>query len=273
MNNEGMHRNLYVVSPEGELSVEVGFLENDLRMERKAFQDIPVMLENIPSYWEVEGGAPGLPPASSYEFTVKPDGTAEGDIHSFEVAIHEGDDIRDIPVQVLIADAPLVCEAEQADKVTGEVLPVIVNEASGAKVMRFEGHGALSFDCTTGREAKYALWMLARCDADSSVALNLTIDGRMRALSLRVTDGGHDWSDTVHAHTKRFRHYDEQHIHWKWYRIPDVQLSSGEHRLVLSAKGGAHLDALMLLPQTDVMDRAAMNLFQNYNYAPWRNPM
>ncbi|MGD8241065.1 MAG: hypothetical protein PVH68_21105, partial [Armatimonadota bacterium] len=61
--------------------------------------------------------------------------------------------------------------------------------------------------------------------------------------------------------------------HWSWYRIPDVQLASGEHRLLLSAGKGAHFDALVLLPQTDVMDRAAMNLFQNWNYAPWRNPL
>ena len=43
-------------------------------------------------------------------------------------------------------------------------------------------------------------------------------------------------------------------------------------RSTLSAGAGSEWDALLLLPQTAEMDRAAMNLFQNYTYAPWRNP-
>lgn len=109
--------------------------------------------------------------------------------------------------------------------------------------------------------------------------MKLVLGGRLRphgeARDLRAAAmiGFTDWTDPKRAHTKMFAHYGEQYGHWSWYRIPDVQLASGEHRLLLSAGAGAHFDALVLLPQTDVMDRAAMNLFQNWNYAPWRDPL
>ena len=81
-----------------------------------------------------------------------------------------------------------------------------------------------------------------------------------------------DWTDPGAAHTKMFAHFGEQYGHWSWYRIPDVQLTKGKHRLTLEAEAGAQFDALLLLPQDPAMDRAAMNLFQNWNYAPWDNP-
>ena len=82
-----------------------------------------------------------------------------------------------------------------------------------------------------------------------------------------------DWTARNRASAKMFAFYGEQFGHWAWYRIPDVQLSAGKHRLTLAAAKGACVDALALLPQTPVMDRAAMNLFQNWNYAPWQNPL
>jgi len=51
-----------------------------------------------------------------------------------------------------------------------------------------------------------------------------------------------------------------------------VTLTPVKHRLSLSAGKGTWLDALALLPQDNTMDRAAMNLFQNWNFAPWHNP-
>jgi hypothetical protein len=82
-----------------------------------------------------------------------------------------------------------------------------------------------------------------------------------------------DWTNPRYAHTKMFAHFGEQYGHWSWYRIPDIELQAGEHRLTLGAKAGAQFDALILLPQNPEMDRAAMNLFQNWNYAPWDNPI
>jgi hypothetical protein len=82
-----------------------------------------------------------------------------------------------------------------------------------------------------------------------------------------------DWSDPNTAYTKMFAFFGEDYRHWSWYRIPTVDLKAGDHRLTLGARAGAQLDALMLLPETDAMDRAAMNLFMNWNYAPWEDPM
>jgi hypothetical protein len=70
-----------------------------------------------------------------------------------------------------------------------------------------------------------------------------------------------------------FAFFGEQFAHWSWYRIPDLELGQGTHRLTLSAEAGAQFDVLVLLPQNPTMDRAAMNLFQNWNFAPWQNPL
>ena len=70
-----------------------------------------------------------------------------------------------------------------------------------------------------------------------------------------------------------FAHYGEQFAHGSWYRVPDVKLTKGKHRLTLAAGKGATFDALLLLPQTPAVDRAAMNLFLNWNFAPWHNPL
>jgi len=104
--------------------------------------------------------------------------------------------------------------------------------------------------------------------------MRLTLDkGKPRDLRAMAMIGFTDWTDPRRAHTKMFAHYGEQYAHWAWYRIPDVQLAKGSHRLTLAAGAGASFDALLLLPQTPTMDRAAMNLFLNWNYAPWQNPL
>jgi hypothetical protein len=63
-----------------------------------------------------------------------------------------------------------------------------------------------------------------------------------------------------------FAHYGEAYGHWSWYRIGDIDLTAGRHRLTLVARDGARFDALVLLPATPPYDRAAMNLFQNWNF-------
>ena len=82
-----------------------------------------------------------------------------------------------------------------------------------------------------------------------------------------------DWTNPRYAHTKMFAHFGEQYGHWAWYRIPDVTLEASTHRLTLGASAGACFDAVLLLPQNPVVDRAAMNLLQNWNYSPWHNPL
>ena len=146
-------------------------------------------------------------------------------------------------------------------------------EASGATVMAFSGTGKLGFDMTVPNAGKYALWLRARWEPQSSTRMTLTLDeGKSSSLKAIAMIGFTDWTDPKLAHTKMFAHYGEQYSHWSWYRIPDVRLTAGKHRLILGGKTGASFDAIVLLPQNPVLDRAAMNLFHNWNYAPWQQP-
>jgi hypothetical protein len=145
---------------------------------------------------------------------------------------------------------------------------------SGQRMMAFSGDGRLAFDFTAPREGKHALWLRARWEPDSSTRMALTLDeDKPRELRAVGMIGFTDWTNPRQAHTKMFAHHGEQYGHWAWYRIPDIALASGERRLTLGASAGACFDALLLLPQNPTMDRAAMNLFQNWNYAPWDRPL
>ena len=115
---------------------------------------------------------------------------------------------------------------------------------------------------------------LARYTPDSKPALFLRLDeGNLRELRPMGMRGFMDGTLPGYAYTKKFYAYGKAHEHWAWYRIPDVELAAGKHRLTLGAIAGTYFDALLLLPQNPVMDRAAMNLFHNWNYAPWDNPL
>ena len=101
-------------------------------------------------------------------------------------------------------------------------------------------------------------------------------EGEVRSVRAATTLGFRHWPGWTSlglAHTKTVKHFGDFYGYWTWFRIGDLQVGAGKHRLTLGAGAGMHLDALVLLPQTDVMDRAAMNLFQNWNYAPWDNPL
>ncbi len=85
--------------------------------------------------------------------------------------------------------------------------------------------------------------------------------------------GAGDWTDPGTAYAKMYLTFGEQYGHWHWYRLSDVELAGEEEQITLGFRNGQSVDAVLLLPQTPDMDRAAMNLFQNWNYAPWDNPM
>jgi hypothetical protein len=263
-----LHRNVLVVPPGGEVPVKVTLRGRRLRSE--------VRLEGLPAGWTCTPARQAVVLASSgqrgtAEFTLRTRGTQPGEIHVITVVIGQGDDPRRVPVQVLVAEAPLVGEAERADEIAGLATVRDAAELSGARGLEFSGNGRLAMDFTGSRGGTYALWLRARWPQDSDTSLSLAIDGAA-SRTLRITQmiGFSDWTDPREAHTKRF--HGEQSDHWGWYRVPDVILRPGKHRLSLSAGKGAWLDALLLLPQDNAIDRAAMNLFQNWNFAPWRNP-
>ena len=103
--------------------------------------------------------------------------------------------------------------------------------------------------------------------------MEMQVDGGPpRQLRANAMIGLSDWTGPDRAQTKVYAYYGERYTHWAWYRIPELALSRGARALTLAAGKGTEFDALVVLPQTPVMDRAAVNLFQNWNYAPWQNP-
>jgi hypothetical protein len=233
-----------------------------------------MMLDSLPDKWTSEPVKNLVKLSSPDEttvakFTLQPSKTSAGAIQTFNVKLLESKAQRIIPAQVLVAEAGLVREAEQANQTKGQVSPKNLSEASGARVMVFNGAGKLSFDVISPGTGTYAMWLRARWEPQSSTHMTLTLDeGKTRDLRAAAMIGFTDWTDPHRAHTKMFAHYGEQYSHWSWYRIPDIHLTEGKHRLLLGAEAGANFDAILLLPQNPVIDRAAMNLFQNWNYSP-----
>jgi hypothetical protein len=267
MNDDQAHRSLFIVAPEGETPVEVALSGQDLVGD--------VSLANLPEDWTSDPGKRSIKLSDPDErtatrFLLQTSEAEAGEIRTFDIIIQERGRRRMIPAQVLVVDAALVREAERADQTTDKVSPVNVPEASGARVMRFSGRGKVGFDIYARNSGTYALWLRGRWEPQSSTHMTLTLDkDKSRDLRAAAMIGFTDWKDPERAHTKMFAHYGEQYGHWSWYRIPDVHLTEGEHHLILGADAGACFDAVILLPQTPAIDRAAMNLFQNWNYAPW----
>ena len=270
LNDDETRRNLFVAAPGVETPIVVTLQGKRCRGE--------VSIEGLPEGWVTPNRqrvVKVVDPAraATTQFVLKTKDAGVGEIRAFDVVVQEQEHRRPVRSQILVAHAPLVREAEGADEVTGKVTAADLAEASGARIMTFTGTGELGFDLTASLKRPFALWLRARWKPGSSTSMTLKLDdGKRRNLRATAMIGFTDWTDPRRAHAKMFAHFGEQYGHWSWYRIPDVVLSKGEHRLTLGAKAGVSFDALVLLPQNPVMDRAAMNLFQNWNYAPWENP-
>jgi hypothetical protein len=280
LNSDEAHRNFFVVAPDGELPVSV-------TVTGRRFSG-SVSLEGLPA--SARGGSafgggwsskPGkrqirltdAAKTTTAQFVVKADRSKAGDICAFDVVVQGQETARRVPVLVLVGEAALAREAEKADAVTGAVALNDLPEASGGKLMAFSGSGTLGFDVAAPQAGKYALWLRARWVPESSTDMTLAVgEAKPRKLHATAMIGFTDWTDPHRAHTKMFAHFGEAFGHWSWYRVPDLELPQGKHRLTLGAEAGSSFDAVVLLPQNDVMDRAAMNLFQNWNFAPWDNP-
>ena len=270
LNGGEAHRNLIVVAPGDEVPLKVTLAGRPWRGE--------VSLQNLPGGWTSQPGRKAVErrPAGSAdaEFALRPVGAGEGDVEAFDVVLDGSDPPRRVTAQVLVARGALVREAEQADATEGNVAATDIPELSGARGMLLRGNGRLVFDLRAPSEGKYALWLRARWKPESDTTLTLALDGgKVRRLRPTAMIGFTDWTNPSRAHTKMFAHFGEQYSHWAWYRIPDVTLAANTHRLTLGARAGACFDAVLLLPQNPVVDRAAMNLLQNWNYSPWHNPL
>ena len=264
LNGDQSHRNLLIVAPGESVPVEATVTGRDCSCE--------VSIDHLPAGWTVTPKSQtvkqsvGTPPARA-EFVLRPALTAPVEPVGLEIVLREVDRDRRVPIQVLVAPAALVCEAEASDTIEGAAAVQDSLSDSGGRIVGFRGAGKLAFDTRAIESGKHALWLRARWKPDSSTQLDLAIDGvPPRKLSAAAMIGFTDWSDPRRAHTKMFAHYGEAYGHWSWYRIGDIDLDAGPHRLTLAARDGAQVDALVLLPETPPCDRAAMNLFQNWNY-------
>ncbi len=270
MNGDEAKRELFVVAPGAAFPVRVTLHGRQVQAE--------VSLENLPAGWSasppehsVDTGDSDDP--ATVEFLVQTQSADEATIYWFDVVARRADQQRRITAQVLSAKAPLVSEAEQAAERLGNLTRLEDAGLSGDGGVQFLGEGELAFQIDVPRPGRYALWFRARWNSDADLAMRLGLNGEVaRKFSPTSMIGFTDWTDPRHAHTKMFAHFGEQYGHWSWYRLPGVELAAGGQRLTLGASNGARLDVILLLPQTDVMDRAAMNLLQNWNYAPWDNP-
>ncbi len=270
INGDEARRDVFVVAPGKGFPVHVTLGNLGGKTE--------VSLENLPVGWSASPparavDANGSDGPTTVEFLVQTGTASEGTIYAFHVVSRQGDQMRRIPVQVLVAEAPLAAEAEQAAELAGNVKQLEDAELSGAGGVRFEGEGELAFQIDVPRPGRHALWFRARWNPDADLAMRLGLNGEAaRKFSPTSMIGFTDWTNPRQAHTKMFAHFGEQYGHWSWYRLPDIELAAGRQTLTVGASHGTCLDALLLLPQTDAMDRAAMNLLQNWNYAPWANP-
>ncbi len=263
-----LHRNVLVVAPGGEVPIRVKFHGRGVQGEVR-LADLPAGWTCTPERHTIELTAADQ--MAEAEFVLRAPNSQPGEIQAVTVVLGDGDAQRRTRIEVLAAQAPLVREAETHDELVGMASVRDVAELSGASGVEFTGSGRLGFDFTASRNGTHALWVRARWPLDADPSLSYGLDDQS-ARPLRVTRmiGFEDWDSPSRANTKRF--HKERNDHWAWYRIADIELTAGKHRLTLGAGQGAWLDALILLPQTDSIDRAAMNLFQNWNYAPWQNP-
>ena len=267
MDGDRTHRNLFVARPGEALTVET-------RLTGPSFRG-NVRLAGLPEAWAVStdssdpagGDAAG---GTTAELRVAPRDAVSGHVHGFEVLIGEK---RRVQAQILVADAPLVREAEAADKLDGGATVTDLPEASQGRVVSCADSAGLRYAFKAAREGVFALWLRARWEPGTTSRLSLVLDEERRDLRAAAMIGFTDWTSPTKVSTKMFAHFGEQYGHWSWYRVPEVKLKPGSHTLTLEAGKGASFDALLLLPQNPTMDRAAMNLFQNWNYAPWDNPM
>lgn len=266
LDGDRMHRQVRIAPPGGAFPLQVTLSG---RLPGGALPPADgaslVTLDRLPRGWSA-AATPGA------GFTVQPAGLQQGDIATIDVCVHEGTAERRVPLTVLCADAPLVSEAEAAGQLDGAAAVADLPDASGARVVTFAGDGQATFAFDARHAATHALWLRARWDQGSNTTVEFRLDGgKPRTARATAMIGFSDWTDPGRAHTKMFAHYGEDFAHWSWYRVPDLELSAGTHQLTLAARKGAQLDAVVLLPQTEVVDRAAMDLFMNWNYAPWRN--
>ncbi|MBC8443343.1 LamG domain-containing protein, partial [PVC group bacterium] len=159
------HRNLFVAAPGKQARLQV-----TLEGERI---DGQVCLERLPAGWQctpkrrtVKVDDPARP--VTVDLALEPGPSAVGTIHCVDVVVRSRETERRIPAQILVAAAPLVRDAQDAEEVLDGATPMDVLELSGGRCIAFKGEGAVAFDLDAPTAGKYALWLHARWDVGSA---------------------------------------------------------------------------------------------------------
>jgi len=259
------HRNVFIAPPGRTIPLRV-------TVQGRAFKG-EVGVQGLPAGWACDPPQRGIDvqgpdSPASVEMTLRAPKDAAGRIAAFDVVLRDGESVRRVPAEVLAADAALVRKAESADVLDGAAEIDDLLDASGRRVVRFAGKGELAYTFQTSQAGTRALWLRARWEPGSPATFRVQLDDKdPREVRAHRMIGFSDWTDSRRAYTKGFLHFPKQYEHWAWYRAAGVDVAAGKHRLLLQAGPGTSIDTLVMLDQTPAMDRAAMNLFQNWNYS------
>ncbi len=267
------HRNLLIVKPGERRKLDVELLGRKMSGT--------VTLEGLPESWlqgpaeietvKKEGESAGV------SFDIQVPDMPEGEMRSFKVRVNDGSvEPRLAEGILLIGRTALVRGAEDAPIKDGNL--EIRKDAAlhgGAKV-QFNGSGKLGFNLKAPEKGRYAAWLRMRRIKDTENALTLRVgDQAGRRINLHLKPC--DWGNSERANTKMTSYErnlpDKGTSHWGWYRIADIELDAeAEESMVVEAEEGMELDALAVVPQTEEMGLAMMNLTQNWNFMPWDRP-
>lgn len=264
-----LHRNLFVAAPGASVPLEIALLGRAMNGA--------VRIEGPAAAWIAgtnrQAVQKNIGERIALAFQLRmPDTIDEGTITPFEVIIEEPDrKPRREQGLILSARTAGIIEAEAAVIQKGRIQHREAPDLSGGGYVKVLDDGTLAFMAQAPVAGRYALWLHARWESEAEPRLRITA-GDQPARELTPSYRPCGWQSADQANTKMYKHYDLYTRHWGWYRIGDILLETGEQRLRLDLEKGADLDVAVIVPQTDAVDRAMMNLTQNWNYAPWDCP-
>jgi len=247
---EDSHLNLFAAAPGAEFPVQVT-AEASARPDR-------ITIEGLPKGWTARKS-----PRKAGAFLIRTSAEPERAIPRalrvrwFDVVARQGHEERRIRAQVLVARCPLFREAEAADR-QQDVEIIEGSDVSQGRAVRLAKEGWIEYDFRVPRAGPHILWLRQRPREGVPTGLKFALDGQKPR--------------TFRGRAKMFVHYGERYGFWQWYSMSGIELAAGAHRLrIRHPAGGAEIDAAVMLPQTQALERAASNLFHNWLYMPWED--
>ncbi len=268
------HKNLFVANPGNTENFEIKLLGEGMKGE--------VRIEGLPENWVTTPDSIGVEKedgdSADINFKLCIPDVPEGRIMPYECLI-EGDGregVRRETGVILTSRSALVAETGPHTDIRGDVEVCKAPDLSGGHKVVFNGRGAANFHLKTISAGTYAAWLRIRWQPLQVNAFSLVLDDEPERM-LRTCLKPSEWKESEMAYSKMTKNEkDESKVstpHWGWYRVTGLHLDEGiDHLLSFRADKGTELDALIVVTQKQEVDRAMMNLTQNWNYAPWESP-